>query len=106
MKNLAYAFLIVIAIGVVVFAGLALLQADEDFTFALAGLFAGTIPYIHQMLERRASTPNADPRFARLAADLIDEVCHGREPSRVPASDPVPLYGFSIDGVGCTPECG
>ncbi|HJT94650.1 MAG TPA: ferrochelatase [Mycobacterium sp.] len=54
----------------------------------------------------RASTPNADPRFARLAADLIDEVCHGREPSRVPASDPVPLYGFSIDGVGCTPECG
>lgn len=54
----------------------------------------------------RASTPNADPRFARLAADLIDEVRHGRDPSRVAASDPVPLYGFSIDGVACTPDCG
>jgi protoporphyrin/coproporphyrin ferrochelatase len=54
----------------------------------------------------RASTPDADPRFARLAADLVDEVRHGREPSRVAAPDPVPLYGFSIDGIACTPDCG
>ena len=31
----------------------------------------------------RAATPNADPRFARLVADLIDELRHGREPVRV-----------------------
>jgi protoporphyrin/coproporphyrin ferrochelatase len=53
----------------------------------------------------RTSTPNADPRFARLAVDLIDELRRGREPSRVAGPDPVPLYGFSVDGVVCTPEC-
>jgi ferrochelatase len=30
----------------------------------------------------RASTPNADPRFARLAVDLIDELRYGRAPMR------------------------
>jgi protoporphyrin/coproporphyrin ferrochelatase len=54
----------------------------------------------------RASTPNADRRLARLAIDLIDELRHGRQPARVPAADPVPLYGFSVDGVVCTPDCG
>lgn len=54
----------------------------------------------------RAATPNADPRFAGLAADLIDELRYGREPARVAAPDPVPLYGFSINGAACTPECG
>ena len=54
----------------------------------------------------RAATPNADPRFARLVADLIDEVRDGREPSRVPGSDAPPLQGFSVDGVVCTPNCG
>src|SRR5690349_21983939 len=53
----------------------------------------------------RASTPNADPRFARLAVDLIDEVRHGREPARVHGPDAPPLYGFSIDGTLCTPDC-
>jgi len=54
----------------------------------------------------RAATPNADPRFARLAADLIDELRHGREPERVEGSDAPPLQGFSINGVVCTPDCG
>ena len=57
----------------------------------------------------RAATPNADPRFARLAVDLIDEVREGRPPSRVRAPqgmEPPPLYGFSVNGQLCTPECG
>jgi len=54
----------------------------------------------------RAATPNADPRFARLAVDLIDEVRNGREPTRVQGPEPPPLQGFSIDGVLCTPHCG
>ena len=54
----------------------------------------------------RAATPNADPRFARLAADLIDELRDGREPARVPGPDAPPLQGFSINGVVCTPNCG
>jgi ferrochelatase len=54
----------------------------------------------------RASTPNADPRFARLAADLIDELRVGREPARVDGPDAPPLQGFSINGAVCTPNCG
>jgi ferrochelatase len=54
----------------------------------------------------RAATPNADPRFARLAVDLIDELRHGREPTRVSAPEAPPLQGFSINGVVCTPYCG
>jgi ferrochelatase len=53
----------------------------------------------------RAATPNADRRFARLAVDLIDELQDGHEPVRVPASDPVPLQGVSVNGAPCTPEC-
>ena len=52
----------------------------------------------------RAATPNADPRFARLAADLIDELRHGREPVRQPGPDAPPLQGFSIDGALCRPR--
>jgi ferrochelatase len=54
----------------------------------------------------RAATPNADRRFARLVADLIDELGHGREPVRAPGLDAPPLQGFSINGVACTPNCG
>jgi protoporphyrin/coproporphyrin ferrochelatase len=54
----------------------------------------------------RAATPNADPRFARLVADLIDELRNGREPARVVGPDAPPLQGFSVDGVICTPNCG
>ncbi|HEX2284304.1 MAG TPA: ferrochelatase [Mycobacterium sp.] len=53
----------------------------------------------------RAATPNADPRFARLAADLIDELRHDRRPARVTGPDPVPGYGFSINGAPCSPYC-
>jgi len=54
----------------------------------------------------RASTPNADPRFARLVVDLIDELrCH-REPARVVGPrQPVPGYGMSVDAAPCSPEC-
>jgi protoporphyrin/coproporphyrin ferrochelatase len=53
----------------------------------------------------RAATPNADPRFARLIADLIDELRDGREPARVAGPDAPPLQGFSINGVVCTQNC-
>jgi len=52
----------------------------------------------------RATTPNAQPRFARLALDLVDEVLEGREPARV-GGGAVPGYGFSVDGALCTPSC-
>jgi protoporphyrin/coproporphyrin ferrochelatase len=54
----------------------------------------------------RAATPNADARFARLAADLIDELRYSREPARAPGLDAPPLQGFSVNGALCTPECG
>jgi ferrochelatase len=54
----------------------------------------------------RAATPNADPRFARLAVDLIDELRDGREPARVMGPDAPPLQGFSVNGAVCTPNCG
>ena len=54
----------------------------------------------------RAATPNADPRFARLTADLIDELRNHRDPARVPGPDAPPLQGFSVNGVVCTPNCG
>ena len=53
----------------------------------------------------RAETPNADRRFARLAADLIDELRYGREPVRVAEVSDLPLQGLSINGVVCTPDC-
>ena len=51
----------------------------------------------------RAATPNADRRFARLAADLIDELRRGRAPSRVGGRDPVPGCLASINGAPCRP---
>jgi ferrochelatase len=53
----------------------------------------------------RASTPNAQRRFARLILDLVDEVRDGREPVRVVGAEPVPGYGSSVDGRFCTPGC-
>lgn len=53
----------------------------------------------------RASTPNADRRFAKLAVDLIDELRRGRAPVRMPAADRPPLQGFSVNGAPCTPAC-
>jgi ferrochelatase len=57
----------------------------------------------------RAATPNADRRFARLAVDLIDELREGRAPSRCEppqGAQPPPLYGASLNGELCTPDCG
>src|SRR5689334_6388137 len=53
----------------------------------------------------RAATPNADPRFARLVAELLDELRDGREPVRVPGPDAPALQGFSVNGEVCTPNC-
>lgn len=60
----------------------------------------------------RATTPNADRRFARLAADLVDELRHGRAPNRVSGPGPVPGCLASVNGAPCrpphcaAPECG
>ncbi|WP_235892734.1 ferrochelatase [Mycolicibacterium hodleri] len=53
----------------------------------------------------RATTPNAQRRFAGLAVDLMDELRQGRDPARIVGPEPVPGYGFSIDGALCTPNC-
>jgi protoporphyrin/coproporphyrin ferrochelatase len=51
----------------------------------------------------RAATPNAHPRFARLAADLIDELRYDRAPARASGPDPVPGCAASINGEPCRP---
>ncbi|MUL78333.1 ferrochelatase [Mycolicibacterium sp. CBMA 226] len=53
----------------------------------------------------RTTTPNADPRFARLAASLVDELRTGAVPARVGGSDPVPGHGCSVNGATCLPGC-
>ncbi len=51
----------------------------------------------------RVATPNAEPRFARLAASLIDELRYGRTPDRVSGPDPVPGCLASVNGALCRP---
>jgi protoporphyrin/coproporphyrin ferrochelatase len=51
----------------------------------------------------RAATPNADRRFARLAAGLIDELRYGHAPARVNGPDPVPGCLASSNGEPCRP---
>jgi protoporphyrin/coproporphyrin ferrochelatase len=51
----------------------------------------------------RASTPNADRRFARLARGLIDELRYGSNPARATGPDPVPGCEASINGTPCRP---
>jgi protoporphyrin/coproporphyrin ferrochelatase len=51
----------------------------------------------------RAATPNADRRYARLAAGLIDELRSGAAPDRVAGPEPVPGCLASIDGEACRP---
>lgn len=53
----------------------------------------------------RTTTPNADPRYARLAAALVDELRTGAAPARVEGPEPVPGHGCSINGVSCLPGC-
>ena len=49
----------------------------------------------------RAGTPNADPRFARLAVDLIDELRDGRDAVRVSGAEPVLGCLASNNGEAC-----
>jgi protoporphyrin/coproporphyrin ferrochelatase len=49
----------------------------------------------------RSATPNTDPRFARLAADLIDELSDDRPPARVIGADRVRACGPSVNGDPC-----
>ncbi len=53
----------------------------------------------------RAATPNSQPRFARLALDLLGEMQDGRAASRVVGAEPVPGFGSSVNGRFCTAEC-
>lgn len=53
----------------------------------------------------RAVTPNSEPRFARLALDLLAEAEEGREPSRVAGRERIPVYGASANGEYCTDGC-
>ena len=53
----------------------------------------------------RATTPNAQPRFARLALELLDEVRCDRSPARVTGPEPVQANGASVNGRYCTPVC-
>ncbi|KZM72497.1 ferrochelatase [Nocardia terpenica] len=50
----------------------------------------------------RAATPGADPRFARLVADLVQEQLAGARPLRLGV---VPGYGCTLDGAPCAPGC-
>lgn len=54
----------------------------------------------------RASTPNSEPRFARLVVDLIDELHRGLPAVRAGAPEAVPSYGCTVNGALCTPACG
>ena len=53
----------------------------------------------------RATTPNAQRRFARLVVDLIDELRTGAEPVRARIPAPVPGFGCTVNGAVCTPDC-
>ena len=53
----------------------------------------------------RASTPNAQTRFAQLAVDLLDEMRMDAPAARVTGPQPVPGYGCSVNGAVCTPDC-
>lgn len=53
----------------------------------------------------RTGTPGADPRFARLAASLVEELRTGAAPQRVDGPDPAPGYGCSVDGAPCALRC-
>ncbi len=53
----------------------------------------------------RTATPNADRRYAKLAAALVEELRTSAEPARVDGDDPVPGYGCSSNGAPCSPQC-
>ncbi|MGD9621313.1 MAG: ferrochelatase [Mycolicibacterium sp.] len=53
----------------------------------------------------RASTPNAQPRFARMIVDLVDELSSGLPAVRAGHPGAVPGYGCTVNGQLCTPAC-
>jgi ferrochelatase len=57
----------------------------------------------------RSTTPNADPRFARLVIDLVDELSGARTEARVTDPDPdaVAGCGYDVNGQPCpsSPRC-
>ncbi|MCW2518037.1 MAG: Ferrochelatase, partial [Mycobacterium sp.] len=55
----------------------------------------------------RSTTPNADPRFARLVIDLIDELRGTRTEARVAGPSAVAGCGHDVDGEPCpsSPRC-
>ncbi|MGB0876008.1 MAG: ferrochelatase [Mycobacterium sp.] len=53
----------------------------------------------------RATTPNAQPRFAQLAVGLVDELRLNLPAARAGGADAVPGYGCSVNGALCTPAC-
>jgi ferrochelatase len=55
----------------------------------------------------RSTTPNADPRFARLVIDLIDELRGTRTEARVAGPSAVAGCGYDVDGEPCpsSPRC-
>ncbi len=59
----------------------------------------------HDIEFARAGTPGADERFARIAVDLIAEIADGQAPLRAAGKNPVPGYGFSVNGAPCSPLC-
>ncbi|MFA4082038.1 ferrochelatase [Mycobacteroides salmoniphilum] len=59
----------------------------------------------HDIELARAATPGADERFARIAVDLIAEIADGHSALRARGENPVPGYGFSVNGAPCSPLC-
>lgn len=61
------------------------------------------------ILLARATTPNSDSRYARLALQLVDEMRSGAAPLRVSAPtgapEPAPCHGISVNGAPCSPHC-
>jgi ferrochelatase len=55
----------------------------------------------------RSTTPNADPRFACLVLDLVDELRDDTDPARVAGRDAVAGCGYGVDGTPCpsSPRC-
>jgi ferrochelatase len=50
----------------------------------------------------RAATPGADPRFARMVAELVEEHLADAAPRRLGA---VPGYGCTVNGAPCAVGC-
>jgi ferrochelatase len=55
----------------------------------------------------RSTTPNADPRFARLVIDLVDELRGTRTEARVAGPGAVAGCGYDVNGEPCpsSPRC-